>query len=796
MSAPLIDLFDAAEKACASLKEDDPLRMLMSALLDTVRSRLAGADRGKRPGLPDRARFLNKLAPSHRFRPTREDMYKAMDKLLAAAWAPMSSTERSEKLRADEEKRERERQRDQEARAQQRAANPLTPAEKAAETEERYERAANVLSNLQLGEQKQKNLREQIEARLVREARAEDDIVRWQQLCAVFRRCGLERLAVEAVRDSMLRHGVAPILNGPPMGLPAAGGRRCSVLHVLAPFLNREDGMVLQAQEDELATVAAAALGLSRDEAAALHHGLVHAHFDTFMKLALHATGGKPAPACDALASGLYDGCACVAGRWAADLDLAELLHTAPQAAAATLGAAAQSVLCFSHTRFHMRAVLFETLSRIIASEADPSSEPARGRLSSNGYGGMVALLRSSRLGISEPSIGALLSFLGQLEYRCAGRLWARFRRDGECITPQAPRHLCALARGVPARVDGLVTKVFAHSVILREPLRIFFDRQFDAYVKAAGPCYFGHNNGEIWNNKAQMKLDHLLAMCGELLRVAIEVDSCSSSDHLSDLLLLALSQLAHDEMHPARERMRAACFLTEQFAPSSSFPPGRPGLRRRSLPEPALRVLLDAVPRALAMAAVEPAMDVQVKFDSVPKGVLSEADLRAWAERYGEVAEVQLQCQGESFVIQGRPHHQGYQYNKGFVRMVREKAADSFAADLCDTRLLNAKGNFERHAVGARTHIELIPDAPALPRSPTPPPPPPRGPGSSADEDSDCDLDERWMRRWAGDGKYNPLCAFAWAPAFKHYRYRDDVAFFGERPDSTVHLGSPYKHY
>ena len=139
MSAPLIDLFDAAEKACASLKEDDPLRMLMSALLDTVRSRLAGADRGKRPGLPDRARFLNKLAPSHRFRPTREDMYKAMDKLLAAAWAPMSSTERSEKLRADEEKRERERQRDQEARAQQRAANPLTPAEKAAETEERYD---------------------------------------------------------------------------------------------------------------------------------------------------------------------------------------------------------------------------------------------------------------------------------------------------------------------------------------------------------------------------------------------------------------------------------------------------------------------------------------------------------------------------------------------------------------------------------------------------------------------------------------------------------------------------------
>ena len=187
-------------------------------------------------------------------------------------------------------------------------------------------------------------------------------------------------------------------------------------------------------------------------------------------------------------------------------------------------------------------------------------------------------------------------------------------------------------------------------------------------------------------------------------------------------------------------------------------------------------------------MAAVEPAMDAQVKFDSVPKGVLSEADLRAWAERYGEVTEVHLQCQGDTFFIQGRPAGllpQGYEYDMGFVRMTRETAANSFAVDLGNT-----------HHASASTHIELVPDAPALPRGPTPPPPPPRGPGSSADEDSDCDVDERWMCRWAGNGKYNPLCAFAWAPAFKHYRYRDDVAFFGERPDSTVHLGSPYEHY
>ena len=46
MAAPLGDLFDTAEKACASLQEDDPLRMPVSALLDTVRLRLGGGGNG------------------------------------------------------------------------------------------------------------------------------------------------------------------------------------------------------------------------------------------------------------------------------------------------------------------------------------------------------------------------------------------------------------------------------------------------------------------------------------------------------------------------------------------------------------------------------------------------------------------------------------------------------------------------------------------------------------------------------------------------------------------------------
>ena len=55
------------------------------------------------------------------------------------------------------------------------------------------------------------------------------------------------------------------------------------------------------------------------------------------------------------------------------------------QAAAATLGAAAQSVLCFSHTRFHMRAVLFETLSRIIASTPVAAARYVTSRLGTGG---------------------------------------------------------------------------------------------------------------------------------------------------------------------------------------------------------------------------------------------------------------------------------------------------------------------------------------------------------------------------------------------------------------------------
>ena len=275
---------------------------------------------------------------------------------------------------------------------------------------------------------------------------------------------------------------------------------------------------------------------------------------------------------------------------------------------------------------------------------------------------------------------------------------------------------------------------------------------------EAAGCTDFG-GWPAAWANRLQVQHDHLHAMCRELLRVAIEANICS--DHLSDTLLLALSQLASSgDTHPACERLCVACFLTAQFAPWGSFQPGE---HRRNLPKPALCLLLDAVHGALEMAAVKPVSDVQVKFQYLPKGVLSEADMRAWEECYGEVTEVRIQCQGQTFK---NGHRQNYHYEEGFVRMTREKAAKSFANDLANTRLRNAKGGFDAQEVGACLHVEPVPGATPRPRAPTPTPPPPLGPGTSDEDSSDGESrDERWMCRWSGEGKYQPLNPFAWAP-------------------------------
>ena len=89
--------------ACDALHSDDPLRPEMRSLLDTIEKRLEGnekASRGRRPALPDRWRFLTKLAAHHRLRPSHENAYEVMDALLELCWPSggQTSTQRSRRI--------------------------------------------------------------------------------------------------------------------------------------------------------------------------------------------------------------------------------------------------------------------------------------------------------------------------------------------------------------------------------------------------------------------------------------------------------------------------------------------------------------------------------------------------------------------------------------------------------------------------------------------------------------------------------------------------------------------------
>ena len=146
------------------------------------------------------------------------------------------------------------------------------------------------------------------------------------------------------------------------------------------------------------------------------------------------------------------------------DLDVGELLLAVPELVRDAFGKAASGLLQFANTRFCLRRVLQETLTRIETNRSDPTSEPACPQLgwdvADDRYTGMVMLLRSPRLGTSEQSLTAVFSFLGQLEYFCKGRLWARYQAKRVLVTPQAPMLLCCQARDVPSRVELLATKV------------------------------------------------------------------------------------------------------------------------------------------------------------------------------------------------------------------------------------------------------------------------------------------------------------------------------------------------
>ena len=100
----IADELARARDACDALGSDDPLRPEMRSLLDTIGKRLEGnegASRGRRPALPDRRRFLTKLAAHHRLRPSRENAYEVMDALLELCWPSggQTGTQRSRRSR-------------------------------------------------------------------------------------------------------------------------------------------------------------------------------------------------------------------------------------------------------------------------------------------------------------------------------------------------------------------------------------------------------------------------------------------------------------------------------------------------------------------------------------------------------------------------------------------------------------------------------------------------------------------------------------------------------------------------
>ena len=147
-----------------------------------------------------------------------------------------------------------------------------------------------------------------------------------------------------------------------------------SLLHALAPFLNHADGVELSIG---VGSQIAGALNVTRDEAAALHRELVCEHFSRFVRAALQSLKAAVSPeVLDGVFDELYGRLRLSGRAWVPDLDVGEHLSTAPELVQDALGSAASDLLHIGNTRFCMRRVLQETLSRIETNRADSESEP------------------------------------------------------------------------------------------------------------------------------------------------------------------------------------------------------------------------------------------------------------------------------------------------------------------------------------------------------------------------------------------------------------------------------------
>ena len=550
----LATAFEATQTAIEALDPHDDMRIrVLDDLLKQATSAVQKErpHRGNKPSMADRWFWTGRLGDHDARKPLRANAYDAMEVLLALVWPTMTSTERSHRLRKDPEKCEAEQARNTDAKNE---ALVATINRENAKMEARLQMTA------------EDRMREQHEMsdRHDREEHAKE----WLGVCTIFRRCSLGRLCSDAVLDALRANGVLPSLFEAPSAIPPLlrGTQdmwsahpphpRAGLLAALTDFLNGETSLISQ-------------LGVTSDEAAVLHRALALECFARFVSSALSALEIAPPSwtpdgglsSAEQLGEALYELFRHDEGRWRADLDLADSLgfwqlpenseHACRQEIDRILHSnvlceAAGGLLRFALTHHCMRAVLTETLSRPIDTRGCDAMQVAATQrvllLSDQGVAQMVGLLRNPSMGIKEGHFNALVWFLGRMEQEFCGRLWARFARDATdpLRDPMAPQMLCRMAHGSPDRVLLLTEKLFSHSVILREPVRILMKRVWP-YVQA-----------QIRTAHARCSLEgdfHKLvrSLCGCLLPVAIgEHGRCMSiTPYLSDALLLALKMVA-----------------------------------------------------------------------------------------------------------------------------------------------------------------------------------------------------------------------------------------------------------
>ena len=460
------------------------------------------------------------------------------------------------------------------------------PEQKAVETQARYERASDAQwRSSALG---QKELQEQREA-------AAERATQQRELCVLLRHCGLERLANDSAINLMRDRGIQPSLHEVPSAITRAECKRwqasmylrersvapsTGLLDAITCFLNRQHGAAI------------AGIDVTLEEAERLHRAIALYRFQRFMEAALQTHEHVCAdirPPVEQLFQIVYEAVkqtslaswtslrmqALVTARtptlpaaggsppappliWLQDMDVAEWigaiwmagesvdgrsLHDLFQHSA--LSDAADYLLACARDHHCMRVVLIETLQR-----CHHPYRPCRINVGVRGFGQMVKLLINPRVGTSDQHVDSLFWFLGQLEYTCRGRLWSRVDATGsfeaELTDAISPRYLCELARAAPNRVAALV-KVLKHSIILREPVRLFLDadvtgRRLKAYPVLDKHSRLSHMMRE-WALTGGAPDAIMRSICTVLLPAAINDPTCFDGP-ICDALLIALQRI------------------------------------------------------------------------------------------------------------------------------------------------------------------------------------------------------------------------------------------------------------